>query len=121
MKTAINWFEIPARDFDRAVRFYSTVLNTSLRKELFNGEPNGIFPYERPGVGGAVVKREGWEPATSGTLVYLDTAGDLAGAVARVEKAGGKVLLPVTDIGDPGFIAIILDSEGNRVGLHMEK
>ncbi|MGQ0600742.1 MAG: VOC family protein [Anaerolineales bacterium] len=118
MKNAVNWFEIPAQDFDRAVQFYSTVLNGPVRKELFGGEPNGIFPYSQPGVGGAIVKRAGFEPTTTGAIVYLDAAGDLDGAVARVQQAGGKVLMPKTHIGDPGSIALILDSEGNRVALH---
>lgn len=118
MKNSVNWFEIPAQDFDRAVRFYGAVLNAALRHEPFNGEPQGILPYSDPGVGGAIIKREGFIPAASGALVYLNAGDDLDGMLTRVEPAGGKVLMPKTSIGEPGYIAIIADTEGNRVGLH---
>jgi predicted enzyme related to lactoylglutathione lyase len=118
MKNAITWFELPARNFDRAVKFYNTLLNTQLQIGDFNGTPNGVFPYSDPGTGGAVVKRENDSPSLSGSLIYLNLEGQLDAALTRVEPAGGKVILPKTHIGNPGYIAIIVDSEGNRVGLH---
>lgn len=118
MKNAVNWFELPAKNFDRAVKFYSAVLNAEVRKEDVNGEPNGILPYGDPGVGGAIVKRDGFNPTPTGAIVYLNVAGDIDGAQARIEPAGGKVILPKTHIGDPGYVAIFTDTEGNRVGLH---
>jgi uncharacterized protein len=121
MNNAMTWFEIPSVNFDRAVEFYNQVLNVSLRKEIFGGIPNGIFPYAESGIGGAVVHSSEYQPSTSGTLVYLNAGNDLDGAIARVEAAGGKVLMPKTDIGDPGYISIILDTEGNKIALHMPK
>ncbi len=119
MKNALSWFEIPAKNFDRAVKFYNTLLNAQLRLEDANGTPNAIFPYAEPGLGGAVVKND-MQPSANGPIVYLSVEGDLEGAIARTEPAGGKVILPKTYIGDPGYIAIVLDTEGNRVGLHSE-
>jgi hypothetical protein len=121
MVNAVNWFEIPAADFDRAVQFYSDILGKPLRKEVFMGTPNGFFPYEGGAVGGAVVYSEGYVPSDKGTLVYLNAHGDLDGVVGRVKAAGGKVLLAKTAIGDAGHMAIILDTEGNKVGLNMPK
>jgi predicted enzyme related to lactoylglutathione lyase len=43
------------------------------------------------------------------------------GCIERATRAGGRVVLPKTDIGDPGFIAILADTEGNHVALHMER
>lgn len=120
MKNAITWFELPARNFDRAVKFYNTLLDSQLRVEDFNGTLNAVFPYSDPGTGGAVIKRENDAPSLSGSLVYLNLEGQLDAALARVESAGGKVILPKTHIGDPGYIAIIVDSECNRVGLHSQ-
>jgi len=102
MQNAVNWFEIPAADFDRAVKFYDTVLGKPLRKEVFNSVPNGIFPYDEGQIGGAVVFSPDYVPSDKGALVYLNAHGDLDGAVSRVESAGGKVVLPKTFIGDPG-------------------
>jgi uncharacterized protein len=118
---ALGWFEIPAIDFDRATRFYEQVLGVQMYREVFMGDPNAFFPYDRgTGVGGSVIKTDGVAPSTSGTLVYLNAATPerLGEYLDRVEQAGGKVLVPQTHIGEPGHIAVFLDSEGNRVGLH---
>jgi uncharacterized protein len=120
MAHTINWFEIPAADFDRAVHFYNTILNIEIRKAEFMGVPNGFFPMEGDEVGGAIVQGKDWIPGTTGTAIYLN-AGDennLDKVLERVEPAGGKLLMSKTDIGDPGFIGTILDTEGNRVGIH---
>jgi predicted enzyme related to lactoylglutathione lyase len=116
-KNAITWFEIPVADLERAARFYETVLATQLKREVFGGNPHAIFAV-RPGVAGALVKSPQLEPSAAGARIYLDATGQLDAALARVEKAGGAVILPRTDIGDPGFIAIVRDTEGNAVGLH---
>jgi predicted enzyme related to lactoylglutathione lyase len=123
MQNAINWFELPAANFDRAVDFYSTVLGTPLRKDEFMGVPHGFFPIDEGAVGGAVIKNEEVTPATNGILIYLNvkTPDNLVDVLARVEPCGGKVLLDKTSIGDPGFVGIILDTEGNRVGFHAPK
>ena len=123
MQNAINWFELPAADFDRAVGFYENVLKVQLRKVNTDGLTNGLFPADRAGTGGAVVYGEGYRPSDQGAVVYLnaETEQNLETVIGRVEKAGGKVLMPKMDIGDPGYVAIILDSEGNKVGLHAPK
>ena len=120
MTNAINFFEIPSTNFDRAVAFYRSVLEVEFHHEVFMGTPSAMFPAGETGVGGAIIF-SGAKPSADGPLIYLNANGNLNAAVARVERAGGKVLLPVTPIGDPGYIAVILDSEGNRVGLHSER
>jgi len=116
--TSINWFEIPALDIDRAATFYEKVLAIKLKRENFGGVPNAMFPYERPGTGGAVVADPRRKPTADGAIVYLAADGKLDACVARVEKAGGKVVAPKIDIGPPGFIALFQDTEGNVVGIH---
>lgn len=119
---AVNWFEIPSLDFDRAVKFYSTVMGQTMEKMEFNGEPNAFFAYDREkqGIGGAVVFSQNSKPSAEGPVVYLNasSAAELEAAVNRVAGAGGAVIMPKTDLGDIGFIALIRDTEGNRVGLH---
>jgi hypothetical protein len=123
MPNAINWFEIPAADFDRAVNFYSSLLGVEIPKSEFMGEPQAFFPGSDMQVGGAIVKSNRLTPSTTGTLIYLnlETIEKLEQALEQVEANGGKVLVSKTDIGDPGFIGIILDTEGNQVGLHSFK
>ena len=37
----------------------------------------------------------------------------------RVEAAGGKIMVPKTQISpDYGYMAVFIDTEGNRIGLH---
>ena len=125
MQNAINWFEIPAADFDRAVTFYSTLLAVEIQKAEFMGEPQAFFPNDQnpTSVSGAIVKSTRLTPSRTGTLIYLNlgTVENLEQALGRTEASGGKLLMPKTDIGDPGFIGIIEDSEGNGIGLHAPK
>jgi predicted enzyme related to lactoylglutathione lyase len=119
MTHAINWFEIPTNDLDRASRFYESLLAISLERERFAGTDTdmAIFPGEEESVRGALIASPRRKPMSDGALVYLH-ARDLDASLARVDKAGGSVVMPKTDIGEPGFIALVRDSEGNVVGLH---
>ncbi len=122
MRHAIRWFEIPTRDLDRATRFYEQVLDRKLRREVFGGTPIAIFPGDGPeAVAGCLLSDARRQPsAGAGILVYLDASPDLDACLGRLADAGGAVVLPRTDIGEPGFIAIVRDSEGNHVGLHVD-
>ncbi len=119
MSSALSWFEIPVTDLARAKEFYSRVLQADLREESLSGRNMAILPYQNGGVGGAIIQGEYHTPSIEGTIVYLDAGDDLAGALSRVEAAGGKVVLGATRLSEQiGSIAMFLDSEGNRVALH---
>jgi len=110
------WFELPADNFDRAVRFYEAIFGLSLTRAQFGGETLAVFPYERPNISGAIVERPG--QSGSGPIVYLNADGRLDAMLAAVTANGGSVLVGTTDLGDTGTFALIRDTEGNRVGLH---
>ncbi len=122
MSNVINWFEIPASNFDRACDFYSKVLGGTV--QVMDGGENPLKMGFLPGheaqneVGGAVVTGEGYTPSSDGAVVYLNAGEDLTEPLSRIEEAGGKVLSPKTAIGENGFIAHFIDTEGNRVALH---
>lgn len=119
MLNALNWFEIPATDLNRAMKFYGAILETTLESFPFGSGEMAILPYtEGQGVGGALVTGEGYVPTTSGSIVYLNCGEDLQPVLSRVVGAGGSEITPKTDIGENGFFAFFLDTEGNRVGLH---
>jgi predicted enzyme related to lactoylglutathione lyase len=118
MVSTLNWFEIPATDFERAKTFYATVLDAQIHED-----PNRQYAYlpsdpQKGGFGGAIGCGENFVPAITGTIVYLDGGNDLSVPLGRVENAGGKVILPKTSIGENGFIALFIDTEGNKVGFH---
>lgn len=82
----------------------------------------GILPGDmQQGVTGGIVQGEGFNPSTNGVLIYLNGGDDLSEPLARVDAAGGKVLLPKTAIGGNGFMAHFLDTEGNKIALHSMK
>ncbi len=117
---ALNWFEIPATDIHRATRFYSAIFALELQPfEMYPGSYMIMLPYKPgEGVGGAVVSGAGYEPSTNGTMVYLNGGVDLNDILYRVEGAGGKIVSSKYSIGENGFVASFIDSEGNKVGLH---
>ncbi len=122
MKNAINWFEIPAKDYERAKKFYSEILQLGITDHHMP-EKNmkyGVFPYdiENNAVGGAIVEMEGLIPSIEGSTVYLNGGDNLNNALSKVVDAGGEVVMQKTEIGKDGFIAQFIDTEGNRVALH---
>jgi uncharacterized protein len=118
-RNAVTWFEIPAADLDRAQRFYESVLATSLKREQMGDEQLAVFPYEQPGAGGCLQRSATpVVPSRDGTRVYLDASPSLDAALARVERAGGRVATPKVALPPGmGYFAHIEDSEGNVVGL----
>ena len=120
MQNALNWFEIPVTDLDRAKRYYERVFDTTLQRHENGGMTMEMFPYEpsTQGVGGALVADERRKPSTEGSLVYLNATGRIDECLERAAADGGEVVLPKLDIGEPGFIALIKDPDGNCVGLH---
>ena len=121
---AINWFEIPVTDFDRAKAFYEAIFDFTMREHIGGNTRTGLFEYDREedGCGGAIVHDpEFYTPSANGSLVYLNCEPDLQTVLDRVVDAGGKILQNKTIVAasqDLGYWAMILDTEGNRVALH---
>lgn len=121
-RDALNWFEIPVRDIERAQRFYEILLDISMRREQMSGQTLAVFPYEEGRVGGALIEGStAPAPTTDGNVLYLDAGPSLDATLARAGELGAKVLLPKLQLpADIGSIAHVQDSEGNRVGLHQK-
>jgi predicted enzyme related to lactoylglutathione lyase len=118
---AINWFEIPVDDFDRAKMFYGRLYDYEMQEMQMGPSRMGMLPFEvgKGHVGGAIVKVADFLPARQGSLVYLNGGDDLSTILARVEEAGGRVIDEKTLINDDiGYYATFLDTEGNKVALH---
>lgn len=121
---AISWFEIPSTDIERAAAFYEDIFQTKLIPMDMPQIQMRMFPIEDPmnGIGGAVVKSSDafHKPsATDGPLLYLNGNPDVQIVLDRVEAAGGKVTVPKTEISpEYGYMAVFINTEGNRVALH---
>lgn len=119
MTNPVTWFEIAATDLERAKTFYEKVFKIECNFVDMPGSPMYMMgsAMDIPGAGGAIVKSENNTPSTDGNMIYF-TCEDVAVEASRVESAGGKLLFPKESIGEFGFIAQFIDTEGNRIGLH---
>lgn len=118
MNNIINWFEIPAVNLERATHFYEYCVGATFRQENVAGMSMAVFNYEEPAIGGALVQSEMLQPSVNGAVVYLFTP-DINASLGKVAEKGGSCCFgPVTLPNDIGTIALIIDSEGNKVGLH---
>ena len=124
-RNVVGWFEIPVTDMDKAIRFYETVFEYKLELHQMGELDMAWFPYaDVPGSPGALVfHKDFYEPSTYGVLIYFTCqSGDLSNELAKVESSGGKVLMPkklITE--DIGYMALCIDTEGNRIALHSRK
>jgi predicted enzyme related to lactoylglutathione lyase len=122
-KNAISWFEIPATDLERAQKFYETILDIQMVPLETPHIRMRMFPVEDPmtGIGGALALSPGiYKPSESdGPIVYLNANPDVQGVLDKIEAAGGKIIVPKTEISpEYGHMALFIDTEGNRVALH---
>lgn len=123
MKNAISWFEIPATDLARAQKFYETIFGIQMQALDLPNIKMRLFPLDdlMHDVGGAVVDSAGSHrpSATEGPLIYLNGNPDLQLVLDKIEGAGGRILMPKTEISkEYGYMALFLDTEGNRIALH---
>jgi uncharacterized protein len=121
---AINWFEIPVSDFQRAKTFYESIFSFEMPVSEMGTATMGFFIYDfqNQGRGGAIVHNPNlYTPSANGSLIYLNCEPDLSRVLGKVEASGGKIQMPKTRVApekELGFWALIIDSEGNRVALH---
>jgi uncharacterized protein len=125
MKTVtVGWFEIPVLDMDRAIKFYESIFNVKLSRNQMGPLDMAWFPWdeEGKGAGGSLVKHEQhYTPGQQGILIYFSSE-DVSIESGLVEKAGGKLLKPKTQISpEVGYHALFIDTEGNRIALHSRK
>lgn len=121
MPNTITWFEIPAVDFERAVKFYETLYNKKLERTEMGGNPYAFLPNAGDGVGGAITKWPDFKPALNetGILIYLYAGNEIDEMIKRAEQAGGKISTPKALINEQyGYYSTIIDSEGNKIALH---
>jgi len=123
----LTWFEIPVSDIDRAKKFYETILDIQMIKQG-DGEDEGVFFPFNPNivqatsgrVTGVLAKSNKNSPSDKGTVVYINASPSIQTVLDKVVPAGGKIIEPKQLFGPVGYIATILDSEGNKIGLHSE-
>ena len=122
MDNPVGWFEIYVQDMARAQRFYESVLGSAFSKLESPGMDMMAFPMNPQGSGasGALVRMPGMPSGSNSTIIYF-VCDDCASEAAKAASSGGKIFKEKTSIGPYGFIALVLDTEGNMIGLHSMK
>ena len=121
---SLNWFEIPAADIQRATKFYETIFGIKMDGNEMMGMKMTFFPMSMGSgkANGGLVQGPMHKPGMDGPIVYLNGNPDLSSALNKIEAAGGKILVPKTQISpEIGYMAFFVDTEGNRMALHSQK
>ena len=116
MQKLISWVEIPAVNFDKAVKFYNAVFKLNLQKADFGLEKMACFPNDE----GAISFSENFKPSKNGVLVSLSAPDTIEATLQRIEDNGGEIIQAKTKIEAEGrdYFAIFIDSEGNKIGIY---
>src|ERR1043165_1663466 len=121
----INWFEIPAQDLNRAKNFYEKVFDIKMGVlPTIVGIKMAAFPADMNGgkVSGGIAQSSMHKPSQTGSVLYLNANPSIDSVIGRIEQAGGKVVMPKTQISpEIGYMAFFTDTEGNKIGLHAQK
>lgn len=120
MSNPVGWFEIYVQDMERAKAFYQAVFDIELSK--LEGPPElemWAFPMQDNSYGatGALVKMEGCGSGDNSVLIYFVCA-DCAVQAEKAAASGGKIHKEKMSIGQHGYIALVVDTEGTMIGLH---
>ncbi|TXH52234.1 MAG: VOC family protein [Burkholderiaceae bacterium] len=123
MRNPVAWCEIYVQDMARAKAFYEAMLGMPLSPLEGSGTEGEMamwaFPMQPEGDGcsGALVQMAGMPSGGNSVIVYFG-CDDCAVQAGRAAAAGGRVERPKFSIGPYGFIALVVDTEGNMIGLH---
>jgi uncharacterized protein len=115
----VGWFEIYVQDMGRAKAFYESVFGVELARLAGTDLEMWAFPPlpERHGAPGALVRMPGFPSGANSVIVYF-TCADCAVEAAKAARSGGKIQKEKSSIGQYGYIALVVDTEGNMIGLH---
>jgi predicted enzyme related to lactoylglutathione lyase len=129
VRATVRHFEIPARDPERAARFYREVFGWTIEPLAWDGpayfrvkaallQKDGAA---REGIDGGLTVggAEGFAGDQPLLMIHIEGS-TLEECLERITEAGGTVDLPITPIGKAktlGRFARFLDPEGNRLGL----
>lgn len=119
MQNLVNFIDIPATDFSRAVSFYKAILGLEINETDIFGTKMGFFPTDGTNVSGAIVQGRDYKPSLNGVITYLNGGNDLQTVLDKVASNNGQVIVPKTHISpEVGYVGMFIDTEGNKMALH---
>lgn len=117
MNNLISIIEIPTADIARATKFYEAILEMTPEKAEIGEDKLAMFPNDGKSISVQLINGKDYKPSADGTTIYLNAGDDLQIVADKIEKNGGSVVVPKTEIPEMGFFAIFMDTEGNKLGL----
>lgn len=119
MKNVINWFEIPATDFNRAISLYKPILGLDITETKMFGTKMGCIPADEKKVPGAIVQEEDCKPSSGRAIAYLNGRNNLQIMLNKAEGNNGKIIVPKTQINPGmGYFGMFIDTEANKMAVH---
>ena len=103
-------------DLERAKSFYNGLFGW--RIETWGEMSNYTLWYPPEGVGGGFQKEKEIKPGQS-PLVHI-LVEDIDVYLKKTEELGGKVVIGRTEIPTIGWYAVLLDPDGNSIGLFQD-
>lgn len=113
---AFSWNELMTTDVAGAKAFYGELLGWTLQDDNSHGMEYTLAKRGETIVGGimAISEQTKGTPPTWGAYVTVD---DVDALIPRVEKLGGKIMVPPVDIPDLGRFVMIQDPQGAMLSL----
>ncbi len=120
----IGWFELYVQDMQRAKNFYESMLGVQLSPIEIPDANIEMYGFHQDmatyGSSGALIKVEGVPSGVGGTMVYFNCE-DCAKTAERAKGNGGTIKQDKMQVGEYGYVCIVVDTEGNMIGLHSNK
>jgi predicted enzyme related to lactoylglutathione lyase len=111
MANPVVHFEILGKDAKKLQDFYAGLFGWTV--DANNPMNYGVVPAEEGGIGGGIGPAMG----PSGHVTFYVAVDDPQAYLDKVEKSGGKTIMPVTVVPDMVTFALFADPEGNVVGM----
>ena len=106
---AFSWYQLATKDPQAAAKFYSSLFGWEIVSQDMPSGPYTMIKVEGEGIGGIMGLWDENTPPHWGAYVTVDDADAVAGGV---EAAGGRVLMPPTDIEKVGRFVTVQDPTG---------
>lgn len=121
MANLFVWADIPVKDLDRAIKFYSQVMDVEIKKQEYPDFALGLFPEAGGNMSGCLYVEKKDIHGDMAPLIYFNVDGRIDDAAKKITANGGTILQEKTQIGEYGYRVVAKDCEGNRIALHSTK
>lgn len=114
MPNRIAWLEVSSTDVPASAEFYRKLFDWPIVTDVESNYTKTSFSRGETGIGFMPVD-EAQRVAPGSVQVYVEVD-DVDAAVARAKELGAPIHVPKTQVPSGGWMAIVGDPGGNRIG-----